>query len=176
MRENQETNNARIRSVALKKSIEYVIGVLEYTVLLLFFIIVSTAFLQVFFRYVFNTSITWANDLVILLMIWAVWLCAPIGLYQKTHLQVNFFEGKFSKRTQSILTALFDLLILILLIILGVKGIEVIQSVAGMTQLILPIPTGVTFASAPVGAFLMIYVLIPECIEAFKNLSMKSSR
>jgi len=155
----------------LNKTIQGVVKVLEYIVTILFFFIASTAFLQVLLRYGFNRSLHWAHDLDIQLMIWTVWLCAPIGLYQKAHLRVNFLEGYFSRKTQRILNVLFDCFTFLFLILLGIKGVDVIQSVAGMTLLSLPIPTGLMFAAAPVGATLMIFVSIPELVRDLKDLS-----
>jgi TRAP-type C4-dicarboxylate transport system permease small subunit len=142
-------------------------------VTLLFSLIVATAIAQVFFRYVLRSPIAWASELVIQLMIWAIWLCGPIGIYQKGHLRISFLKDRFSLRTQRILTVPLDLLTLIFFTILGIKGIEVIQSVEGMVLLSMPIPTGVMFAAAPVGATLMIFFFIPELVEDFKHLLLQ---
>lgn len=154
----------------MKNIIDLVNRVLEYIVILLFSAIISTALAQVFFRFALRTSIYWVNEIDIQLTIWAVWLCAPIGIYRKTHMKITILSDRFSKRTQHILLVLIDLSTLLFLIVLGIKGIAVIRSVEGMTLMTLPIPSGLIFAAAPVGACLMIFFFIPSLVEDFKKM------
>jgi TRAP-type C4-dicarboxylate transport system permease small subunit len=146
------------------------IKLLEWIVTGLFAVIIFTAFVQIFARYVLDTSIVWINDLDIQLMIWAVWLCAPIGLVQKAHMKVDFFEGSFSPTAQRILNVFFDFLTVAFLVILGVWGTKVMKSLAGMIHLTLPVPTSLLFAAAPIGACLMLFVIIPDVTDDLRNL------
>ena len=114
---------------------------LEYVVGGLFIAIAGTALAQVFTRYVLANSLTWTHELDILLMIWAVWLGAAIGIHRKAHLRISILSDRLSGANQKILTVVIDLLTLTFLVVLGWKGIAVIESVEGtvLTSMDLPL-------------------------------------
>jgi TRAP-type transport system small permease protein len=154
----------------MRKIADIVSKILEYIVGILFLIIAATALSQVFTRYVLRHSLVWAHELDILLMIWAVWLCAAIGIHRKAHLRITLVSDLLSAERQRVLVVFIDLFTLFLLIILGIKGVEVIQSVEGMDLISMPIPRGWVFAAAPVGAVLMLFLFIPLLLQDFKRL------
>jgi TRAP-type transport system small permease protein len=157
----------------MKKITGVVSKILEYIVGALFLVIAATALSQVFARYVLRHSLVWAHELDILLMIWAVWLCAAIGIHRKAHLRITLVSERLSPEKQKILVFFIDLCTLFLLMILGIKGIEVIQSVEGMDLISMPIPRGWVFAAAPVGAAFMLLVFIPILVQDLKGLFIR---
>ena len=80
----------------MKKITDVVSKILEYIVGALFLVIAATALSQVFTRYVLRHSLVWAHELDILLMIWAVWLCAAIGIHRKAHLRITLVSDLLS--------------------------------------------------------------------------------
>ena len=154
----------------MKKIAEVAAKVLEYIVGVLLLVIFATALSEVFARYVLGSSILWAIEFNILLMIWAVWLSAAIGVHRKAHMRVTLISERLPVKAQRVLTIFIDLCTLFLFLILGIKGVEVVQSLEGMDLITMPIPRGIVFAAAPVGAALMILILIPILIEDLKVL------
>ena len=150
--------------------------VLEYSVGGLFIVIAVTALAQVFTRYVLGDSLTWTHELDILLMIWAVWLGAAIGIHRKAHLKVGILSERFSKGTRNVLNVLMDVLILVFFAVLGGKGIAVIESVEGTVLTSMDVPRGFVVSAAPVGAALMIFFSLPIMAEDFRNLFMPSGK
>jgi TRAP-type C4-dicarboxylate transport system permease small subunit len=159
--------------MAMRKIFGCVSKVLEYIVGGLFLVIAATALSQVFARYVLRHSLVWAHELDILLMIWAVWLCAAIGIHRKAHLRITLVSDRLSPEKKRVLVVFIDLFTVFLLMILGIKGIEVIQSVEGMDLISMPIPRGFVFASAPVGAVLMLFLFIPILVQDLKGLFVR---
>jgi TRAP-type transport system small permease protein len=158
----------------MKKITGVVSEILEYIVGALFLVIAATALAQVFTRYVLRHSLVWAHELDILLMIWAVWLCAAIGVHRKAHLRVTLISDLLSVEKQRVLVVFIDFFTLFLLMILGIKGIEVIQSVEGMDLISMPIPRGWVFAAAPVGAAFMFFLFVPILLQDLKDLFVHS--
>jgi TRAP-type C4-dicarboxylate transport system permease small subunit len=154
----------------MKKITGVVSKILEYIVGALFLVIAATALSQVFTRYVLRYSLVWAHELDILLMIWAVWLSAAIGIYRKAHLRITLVSDLLSAEKQRVLVVFIDLFTLFLLIILGMKGMDVVQSVEGMDLISMPIPRGWVFAAAPVGAVFMLFLFIPILLQDLKSL------
>jgi len=145
---------------------------LEYVVGGLFIVIAGTALAQVFTRYVLANSLTWTHELDILLMIWAVWLGAAIGIHRKAHLRISILSDRLSDTTQKILTVLIDLLTLAFFVVVGWKGIAVIESVEGTVLTSMDLPRGFVVSAAPVGAGFMILFFLPILCEDFRNLSI----
>jgi len=149
---------------------------LEYVVGGLFIAIAATALAQVFTRYVLGDSLTWTHELDILLMIWAVWLGAAIGIHRKAHLRISILSDRLSEATRKILVVVTDLLTLIFLVVVGWKGIAVIESVEGTVLTSMDLPRGFVVSAAPVGAGLMILFFLPMFFEDFRNLFILSGK
>jgi len=47
--------------------------------------------LQVLLRYVFNTSLDWAEDVARLLFVWSIFLAIPLGVKQGSHIAIELF-------------------------------------------------------------------------------------
>jgi TRAP-type C4-dicarboxylate transport system permease small subunit len=149
---------------------------LEYVVGGLFIAIAATALAQVFTRYVLANSLTWTHELDIMLMIWAVWLGAAIGIHRKAHLRISILSDRLSERTQKILMVVIDVLTLALLAVLGWKGIAVIESVEGTVLTSMDLPRGFVVSAAPVGAGFMVLFFLPIFLEDFRSLLSRSRK
>lgn len=143
---------------------------LEYVVGGLFIVIAGTALAQVFTRYVLANSLTWTHELDILLMIWAVWLGAAIGIHRKAHLRISILSDRLSERTQKVLVVVIDVLTLVFFVVVGWKGIAVIESVEGTVLTSMDLPRGFVVSAAPVGAGFMILFFLPILVADFRHL------
>lgn len=136
----------------------------------LFIVIAGTALAQVFTRYVLANSLTWTHELDILLMIWAVWLGAAIGIHRKAHLRISILSDRLSERTQKVLVVVIDVLTLVFFVVVGWKGIAVIESVEGTVLTSMDLPRGFVVSAAPVGAGFMILFFLPILVADFRHL------
>jgi TRAP-type C4-dicarboxylate transport system permease small subunit len=132
-------------------------------------VMVAVTFAQVFCRYLLGFSLTWSHELVILVLIWAVWLSIPIGLDRFDHLTVTFFFdhnsrlGKFRLVwLHSILAALFFGLVFFL-------SFPVVEAFEGMSLLSIPMPINARYYAAMVGSFLAVFVLSVNLLQLFKE-------
>ena len=64
--------------------------------------LVGICLLQVVARYVFSASFTWAEEISVVLLIWATWGAACLALKQRTHLNVRILSERLTKRTNLI--------------------------------------------------------------------------
>jgi len=143
---------------------------LEVVVGGLFIAIAATALAQVFTRYVLSNSLTWTHELDLLLMIWAVWLGAAIGIHRKAHLRITILSDRLSEASQKILMVVIDLLTLTFLVVLGWKGIAVIESVEGTVLTSMDLPRGFVVSAAPVGSGFMVLFFLPIVLQDFRDL------
>ncbi len=143
---------------------------LEFAVGGLFIVIAATAFAQVFTRYVLADSLTWTHELDILLMIWAVWLGAAIGVFRNAHLRITLVSDRLPETARKIVLLLTDLLTLIFIAVVAWKGIALVESVEGTVLTSMDLPRGFVVSAAPVGAGFMILFFLPSLLKDFRNL------
>ncbi len=92
--------------------------------LLNFFIVCSLSLMTIFvfgnvvLRYVFNTGLTWSEELSRFLFIWMIFLGSILGLKDNEHLGVDMMVKKLSYKGKKICFVVSNLLILITLVFL----------------------------------------------------------
>ncbi len=63
----------------------------DKTIALIFGVIVSIMFIQVVFRYIFNNSLSWSEELIRFLFVWLTFLGGALAINNKSHIAVEFF-------------------------------------------------------------------------------------
>lgn len=63
----------------------------DKVIALLFGVIVCIMFTQVVFRYIFNNSLSWSEELIRFLFVWLTFLGGALAINNKTHIAVEFF-------------------------------------------------------------------------------------
>ena len=71
-------------------------------------LIVSTS---IFFRYVLNNSITWSEEIAKYLMVWMVFVGAPVAMIESRHIAIELFPNLFRARTRALIFLIVNLLI-----------------------------------------------------------------
>ncbi len=128
--------------------------------------LVAICFLQVVMRYVFAASFTWAEEISIILMLWAAWGAACLALKQGAHLRVRLLEERLGQRANLILRLILYALAIPFLIVITVVSRTVLEAMDFQTLMSLPqVPMNVMYYSVPFGSILMIYYLLRLLIE-----------
>lgn len=122
--------------------------------------IVAVTFAQVLFRYVFQLSLAWTEELARFIFMWLASLGAAYAFKTRSHFALRFIADKFSDTGQKILAALVTLLMSGFLLVFIWKGVEYVQSVSGQIGPSTGLPMAVPYFSAVVGGVLMLYYVI----------------
>lgn len=122
--------------------------------------IVTVTFIQVLFRYVFQLSLAWTEELARFIFMWLASLGAAYAFKTRSHFALRFIADKFSDTGQKILAALVTLLMSGFLLVFIWKAIEYVQSVSGQIGPSTSLPMAVPYFSAVVGGVLMLYYVI----------------
>ena len=137
---------------------------LKYPFELLLFVllvaIVTVTFIQVLFRYVFQLSLAWTEELARFIFMWLASLGAAYAFKTRSHFALRFIADKLSDTGQKILAALVTLLMSGFLLVFIWKAIEYVQSVSGQIGPSTSLPMAVPYFSAVVGGVLMLYYVI----------------
>ena len=133
---------------------------LEFILCFLIVALVSVIFIQVLFRYVFELSLAWSEEIARFLLMWLGALSAAYAFKTKSHFALRFVVSRLSEKMQ---TAASTIVFLVLVVFLGIFIYQAFHyMMSGMNQ-IAPgtrMPMTVPFASAFVGGFLMLYYVV----------------
>lgn len=62
-----------------------------------FMLIIMTiiTFVQVVLRYCFNSPFTWAEEIILMMLVWFGYICMSLDIYTDTHTSITFFYDRF---------------------------------------------------------------------------------
>ncbi len=144
----------------MQKIKKKLILILEYLVGILLMVMVAVTFVEVFCRHTFGFSLGWSHELVVLLLIWAVWLSMPIGLDRIEHLSVTFFVEHNTRLGKFRFVWLHNFLSMVFLGLIFFISFPVIEAYEGMNLLSIPVPISSRYYAAPVGSFFSVLILL----------------
>jgi TRAP-type C4-dicarboxylate transport system permease small subunit len=134
--------------------------------------LVGICLLQVVARYVFSASFTWAEEISVVLLIWATWGAACLALKQGIHLNVRILPERLTKRTNLIVRLFLNALALPFLSIVIMASRPVLDAMRFQTLMSLPeISINIMYASVPAGCTLMVYYMLRLIVEDAKTLA-----
>jgi tripartite ATP-independent transporter DctM subunit len=85
-------------------------------------VLILSVFINVILRYVFNSGLSFGEDLTRYLMVVVVFFASSLALDSKRHISINLFVGKLSRYNQLRLELLFQVCILVFLVLLMIYG------------------------------------------------------
>jgi TRAP-type C4-dicarboxylate transport system permease small subunit len=135
----------------------------------LFMIILFLAFIGVFFRYVLNDSIIWAEEIIRYSFIWMFFLCLPEVTRTGAHISLDYIPSHVHGITKKVIDIAIEIIndiFLLIIIIYGVK-ITIINMAQGSPAL--QIPYAYIYFAIPVGGTLMLLSSIQRVYKIIKN-------
>ena len=143
---------------------------LEIILCFLIVALVGVIFIQVLFRYVFELSLAWSEEIARFLLMWLGALSAAYAFKTRSHFALRFVVSRFSNKIQQTVSTI---VVLVLVIFLGIFVYQAYNyMMSGMNQ-ISPgtrIPMTVPFSSAFAGGILMLYYVVSNWwTETFRS-------
>lgn len=114
----------------------------------------SLVLLQVFFRYVLNESLFWAEELVRGAMLWGVMLSSALVAASRAHIRIEVLELMLPRGGRRILNWITNTLTLAFVLTLAWAGIELIDRTWFQHSPLLDVPKWTVYMAIPVGATL----------------------
>lgn len=124
---------------------------------------------NVFFRFVLNQSIPWADELAMILLVWLTFLGAAVAVRERTHYVFAYLIHKLRGRTLKVYILSRNLTMIFAILILGFYSTQI---TAGITDWIMPaleISRAYVYAAAPAGSLFMLYYSIDLMIRDWKD-------
>ena len=130
-------------------------------------------FMQIIMRSVFNSSLTWSEELTRYIFIWQIWLGVSIAQKEKQHIRVEllftiFKNEKFTK----VIEIIAGLILIGFNVFLVVYGWEVVQQMIQRGNLsgAMRMPMWYVFLSLPVSSFIFGLRLIGQLVTDIRIL------
>jgi TRAP-type C4-dicarboxylate transport system permease small subunit len=127
----------------------------EWLLLALLAALVAVNGLQVVWRFVLDSPLSWVLEVSILGMVWATMLSGYIGVRRNSHLSADFLGLAASPRVRAGLEIAALVLSLGFLATWGWTSLVVVDAMEGIPFTSIPLTQPVLYASLPVGAALM---------------------
>ena len=155
------------------KKLKYILDNLEYWIAAFCLgLMTLLCFIQVVSRYLFSYSITWAEELSVMLFIIAIFIGAIGGTRRNQHMRLEMFVDQLPPRTRAIFKIISNVIfIIIAAILIYAIGIN-IQNLFTykMKTPILKVPKWIPYTVLPVSLAFIIFRLIQENIQIVKDI------
>lgn len=125
--------------------------------------------LQVFFRYVLNESLFWAEELVRGLMVWGVMIGSALVAASRGHIRVEVLELMLPPAGRRVVVWISDALTIAFSLILLVASIQLMDRVWTQQSPILEIPKWTVYMAIAAGASLEALITLLTWNRALKN-------
>ena len=110
--------------------------------------------LQVFFRYVLNESLYWAEELVRAAMLWGIMLSSALVAASRGHIRVDLLENALPPRGRMVVVWLANSLTLAFSLMLLWAGVQFVDRTWMQQSAVLDVPKWTVYLAIPIGAAL----------------------
>ena len=136
-------------------------------------------FMQIIMRSVFNSSLTWSEELTRYIFIWQIWLGVSIAQKQKQHIRVELLFSIFkSEKFKDVIEIIATLIMIAFNIFLIYYGIEVVMQMISRGNLsgAMRMPMWYVFLSLPVASSIFCLRLVGQLFNDVRDLIGKTSK
>lgn len=135
-------------------------------------LIVIIMFTQVLFRYVFNNSLSWTEEIAKFLFVWITFFGAALCFSEKMHLGVDFIVRKLPRKLGKYLLLVNTLLIVLFNGVMVFIGFSWVINVSGTLSPAVGLPLNIVFYSAlPVSAVISVVYGVRRLREEIKEIN-----
>ncbi|MDR2588540.1 MAG: TRAP transporter small permease [Spirochaetales bacterium] len=135
-------------------------SLIKYVLVVMLAVMFILTTVQVILRYGFNTALSWSEELVRFLFVWATFLGAAIGVREHIHIGVDAVVNLLPASLRRYADTLVYLVIFTFGIVLVCAGIPVVTLTHGQLSPALEMPMSYVYIAIPIaGVFAMLYAL-----------------
>jgi C4-dicarboxylate transporter DctQ subunit len=148
----------------------------DNTLAILLGLIVAIMFAQVLFRYTFNNSLSWSEEIAKFIFIWITFLGAALCFRDRMHLGVDFLIEKIPGKYRILLIIFNTLLITLFNGFIIVIGFSWVINVSGTLSPALSLPLNIVFyAALPTSAVISFVYGLLRIKEEIKSINYNTT-
>ena len=125
---------------------------------------------QVVFRYVFNSPMTWSEELARYLFIWCAFLGWVVASRRNSHLAMSFALERLDRRSQAAIAVVVQLATLLFAWVLGRTGAKLATNNWDVENVAVPFNLGVVYLIEPVAAVAIAAYALLALSDALRTL------
>ena len=139
---------------------------LEWTVAVAVAVMSTVVFLQVVFRYVFNSPIEWSEETARILFVWITLLGTYLGVKSKSHISIESFVNYFfSAETRAVISRVLSFFLLYYFLYLFVVGISMVERTYENLTPVMLLPFSYIYVAIPIAAGLVVIYLVGQLLQ-----------
>ncbi|MCM3759988.1 TRAP transporter small permease [Alkalihalobacillus oceani] len=159
----------------MQKLLRILNGILTATITVFLSSMVFLVFMNVVLRYVFESGITWSEEMARYLFVWIVFLGAIAAFKDRSHLGVDILIGSLPPKAQKALYVFNQVVIIGLMSIVINGGVKMIQVNSNSYGPATGIPLSVLFIAATLAAVVIILMSLIQTFQyVVKNQNLPS--
>lgn len=139
----------------------------EYLVIVLISIMCITAFAQVVFRFLIESSLDWSEELARYAFLWCMFISAGMAVKYRRHIKVEFGISWMPEKIRGFVEVLADLVWMAFCFFLIKDGVELLGYVKTQVSPSMEVPYQYIYLSLPAGAALMLIRLLQQMYRRF---------
>ncbi|MFZ7101599.1 MAG: TRAP transporter small permease [Peptococcaceae bacterium] len=153
----------------IKKALDVLEKLVVIGSIITFTIMIVMGILQVLFRYVFDSSLYFTEELARFMFIWAVFLASAICSRRQSHAAIELFVGWMPQKLRKIALIIASVCTIGFFVLIFVKGIELTIITWSQASPAMEISMGIIYLAIPVGGLLMLIFTIENLYAEFTN-------
>ena len=139
---------------------------LEWTVALAVVVMSTVVFLQVVFRYLFNSPISWSEETARILFVWITLLGTFLAVKSKNHISIEtFVKYFFSAKTRRLISVVVSFLLVYYFLYLFVVGISMVEKTYENLTPVMLLPFSYIYVAIPIAAGLVVIYLVGQLLQ-----------
>ena len=142
------------------RSFDILTRILEVIIAFLLCAMVVIMFLSVFYRYLLNNPIGWADQICQWIFVWLVYLGIAVGYRRRIHIGVDVLVKRLKPTYRKAIALLTDVAIGGFLVIVCYYGVIITIRSAEQIYGSLELPPSYMYAAGPVSAFFMLLFVL----------------
>lgn len=147
----------------------------EYILIALSIFTVVIIFSQVVMRYVFNSSLSWSEEIARYGFIWLIYIGVSYGVKKRKHLRVDAITMLFEEKGTAVIKMIANILFLIFALVIAYYGLDIVTKITRESAA-LQIPMEYVYASLAFGMILTSIRLIQNIIIDYKDIKNPSEK
>ena len=120
---------------------------------------------QVVMRYVFNSPLTWSEELAVFVMIWLTFIGSLICMRDNEHIEVTILVDHMPRALKRIVMIFSRLASIIFLLVVAYYGLELVMENVGVTSVANQLSMGLVYTIIPLSSLGMVYYLIRAIVK-----------
>ncbi|WP_271397290.1 TRAP transporter small permease [Salinicoccus roseus] len=141
----------------------------EYILIALSIFTVFVIFSQVVMRYVFNSSLSWSEEIARYGFIWLIYIGVSYGVKRRKHLRVDALTMLFEEKGTAVIKMIANILFLIFALVVSYYGVDIVTKITRESAA-LQIPMEYVYASLAFGMILTSIRLIQNIILDYRTI------